>query len=407
MENFYIEEIHEPEIESLPVEIVERKGLGHPDTICDAIAENVSIALSQYYLEKFGKIFHHNIDKVLLVGGQALPKFGAGVLLQPLRIIVSGRVTTEVVKNSQKFQIPFGTIIKSSVRKWFRENFRFLNPDLHTIIDYKVGPGSWDLRCLGEEFEEVPLANDTSVGIGFAPLSTLENLVYKIEHFLNSKEFKHQHPAVGEDVKVLGLRRGRKITLIIASAIVSKYILTSQMYVSLKEEITEEILQKAKQIVPDYEVEVFLNTGDCYEKNIYYITVTGTSAEQGDDGATGRGNRVNGLITPFRPMTIEATAGKNPVNHVGKIYNVVAKNISEIIYQQFSSFGIKEVYTFLLSQMGKPINQPLLTCIKIKMDKKKKLTQELKKEIFKLAKEKIQNIKNYTLKILDKEFTLF
>lgn len=124
MENFLIEEIFEPEIESLPIEIVERKGLGHPDTICDAIAECVSIALSQYYLEKFGKISHHNIDKVLLIGGEALPKFGAGFLLQPIRVIVSGRVTTEVIKDSQRYQIPFGTIIKTSVRKWFRENFQ-------------------------------------------------------------------------------------------------------------------------------------------------------------------------------------------------------------------------------------------------------------------------------------------
>lgn len=407
MNNLFIEETFEPEIEELPVEIVERKGIGHPDTICDAVAECVSIALSQYYLEKFGQIYHHNIDKVLLVGGEAFPKFGAGVLLQPIRIIVSGRVTSEVFKDSQKYQIPFGTIIKTSVRKWFRENFRFLNPDLHVIIDYKVGPGTWDLRCLGEEFKDVPLANDTCVGVGFAPLTRLETLVYEVERFLNSKEFKHQHPAVGEDVKVLGLRKGRKITLLIASAIVSKYILTPQMYFNLKEEVIEEVLQKAKNLVPDYEVEVLLNTGDCYERNLYYLTVTGTSAEQGDDGATGRGNRVNGLITPFRPMTIEATAGKNPVNHVGKLYNVIAKNLSELIYQQFSNYGVKEVYTLLLSQMGAPINQPILSYIKLKMDKKKKLSQELKEGISNLVQEKIQNIENYTFKILDREFTLF
>lgn len=407
MENLIIEETFEPEIESLPVEIVERKGLGHPDTICDAIAETVSVALSQYYLEKFGKIFHHNIDKVLLVGGQALPKFGAGVLIQPIRIVVSGRVTVDFLKDSQKHLIPFGTIIKTAVRKWFRENFRFLNPDLHVIIDYKVGPSSWNLECLGENFEDIPLANDTSVGVGFAPLTSLENLVYQIERFLNSKEFKHQHPAVGEDVKVLGLRKGRKITLTIASAIVSKYILTPRMYFNLKEEITEEVLQKAKQLVPGYEVEVFLNTGDCYEKNLYYLTVTGTSAEQGDDGATGRGNRVNGLIAPFRPMTIEATAGKNPVNHVGKIYNVVAKDIAEAIYQKFSEYGVKEVYTVLLSQIGKPINQPLLSYIKIKMDKKKKFSPEIKEGITQLVEEKLKNIKDFTLRILDKEFILF
>ncbi len=54
-----------------------------------------------------------------------------------------------------------------------------------------------------------------------------------------------------------------------------------------------------------------------------------TSVEMGDDGATGRGNRGNCLITPMRPMSIEAIAGKNPVNHVGKIYNVIAQQVAE------------------------------------------------------------------------------
>ena len=53
-----------------------------------------------------------------------------------------------------------------------------------------------------------------------------------------------------------------------------------------------------------------------------YLTVTGLSAEQGDDGEVGRGNRVNGLITPSRAMSLEAAAGKNAVAHVGKLYNL-------------------------------------------------------------------------------------
>lgn len=35
------------------VEIVERKGLGHPDTICDAVMESVSVALPEAYLKNF------------------------------------------------------------------------------------------------------------------------------------------------------------------------------------------------------------------------------------------------------------------------------------------------------------------------------------------------------------------
>ncbi|MGH2349196.1 MAG: methionine adenosyltransferase, partial [bacterium] len=38
------------------VEIVERKGVGHPDSICDAIMDRVSVALSREYLRRFGTI---------------------------------------------------------------------------------------------------------------------------------------------------------------------------------------------------------------------------------------------------------------------------------------------------------------------------------------------------------------
>ena len=55
-----------------------------------------------------------------------------------------------------------------------------------------------------------------------------------------------------------------------------------------------------------------------------YLTVLGTSADGADGGQVGRGNRVNGLISLHRPMSTEAAAGKNPVSHVGKIYNLLA-----------------------------------------------------------------------------------
>ncbi|HSJ96111.1 MAG TPA: methionine adenosyltransferase, partial [Myxococcota bacterium] len=66
--------------EAEPVEVVERKGLGHPDSICDALAEAFSLALSRFYREHFGRILHHNVDKVLLVGGRAEPAFGGGAV---------------------------------------------------------------------------------------------------------------------------------------------------------------------------------------------------------------------------------------------------------------------------------------------------------------------------------------
>jgi S-adenosylmethionine synthetase len=407
MGDIVVEEFYYPSVEDMEVEIVERKGLGHPDYICDGVAEAVSKALSSYYLENYGRILHHNVDKVLLVGGQSNPWFGGGVVLQPIRIIVSGRLTTDVQLESGFKPIPFGTIIVDATKRWIKESFRFLDPEVHVIVDYKVGRGSVDLRAIVEAETDVPLANDTSVGLAFAPLSSLERLVYETERYLNSRGFKSKLPMVGEDVKVMGLRRGSKIVLTIASAMISSLILDPGEYVSVKEQVKEEVLDLATRITPNHVVEVYVNTADIREKNIFYLTVTGTSAEHGDDGATGRGNRVNGLITPFRPMSLEATAGKNPVSHVGKIYNVVAKDIAETIYMKLSNKGVREVYVSLLSQIGKPINKPQIAHIKIKMEKEMKLTNDIRMEAEALAYEKLERITEYTKKIVQGELQLF
>lgn len=407
MGDIVVEEFYYPSVEDMEVEIVERKGLGHPDYICDGVAEAVSKALSSYYLENYGRILHHNVDKVLLVGGQSNPWFGGGVVLQPIRIIVSGRLTTDVQLESGFKPIPFGTIIVDATKRWIKESFRFLDPEVHVIVDYKVGRGSVDLRAIVEAETDVPLANDTSVGLAFAPLSSLERLVYETERYLNSRGFKSKLPMVGEDVKVMGLRRGSKIVLTIASAMISSLILDPGEYVSVKEQVKEEVLDLATRITPNHVVEVYVNIADIREKNIFYLTVTGTSAEHGDDGATGRGNRVNGLITPFRPMSLEATAGKNPVSHVGKIYNVVAKDIAETIYMKLSNKGVREVYVSLLSQIGKPINKPQIAHIKIKMEKEMKLTNDIRMEAEALAYEKLERITEYTKKIVRGELQLF
>lgn len=77
-------------VEEQSVEIVERKGQGHPDYMADGISEYASLYLSRYYLSTFGVILHHNVDKTLVVGGQARPIFGGGEVIQPIYILVSG-----------------------------------------------------------------------------------------------------------------------------------------------------------------------------------------------------------------------------------------------------------------------------------------------------------------------------
>lgn len=402
--NILVETIRVQPVEEMIVELVERKGLGHPDYVADSAAEAASKALCRYYIKEYGMILHHNLDKVLLVGGQANPVFGGGEVIQPIYILVSGRATTEVIRNGRIEPIPVGTIVVKAVKDWIRRNFRFLDPDSHVVVDYRIGKGSVDLVEVFKARAKAPLANDTSIGVGYAPLSTLEKLVFQTERMLNSREFKEKLPAVGEDIKVMGLRKNKSIELTIAAAMISSQLRDVDEYVNVKEEVRERILDLASKIASDYDVRVYINTADMVEKGIVYLTVTGTSAEHGDDGATGRGNRVNGLITPMRPMSLEATAGKNPVNHVGKIYNVAASLIARKIYEQVK--GVREVYVELLSQIGRPIDDPLIANIKI-LPETKELPQHIISEIEVIANEGLENITKITDMVLKEEVILY
>ena len=396
--NIVVRDLTQPPVEHTQVELVERKGLGHPDYISDAVAEEASRQLSLYYRERFGVIMHHNLDKVLLVGGQANPRWGGGDVLHPIYVIVSGRATTEIRTSSGIEEIPVGRIVLKAVKDWIKRNLRFLDPETHVVVDYKIGKGSADLRGIFESRSGSHRANDTSFGAGFAPLTTLERLVLEAERTLNSPEFKSKVPASGEDVKVMGLRTGKTIDLTIANAIVSRFVKDKDEYMGVKDEIKEKVLDLASHIAPDYDVRVYVNNGDIPEEEVFYITVTGTSAEHGDDGATGRGNRVNGLITPMRPMSLEAAAGKNPVNHIGKIYNVAATELAQLIYAKVPS--IKEVYVRLLGQIGRPIDDPLIADVSLIMEGGARLTDDVRSEIKSIVDEYVSRLPDLTEKFV-------
>ncbi len=403
--NIVVRELQQPAVEESQVELVERKGLGHPDYISDAVAEEASRQLSIYYRERFGTIMHHNLDKVLLVGGQAAPRWGGGDVLQPIYIIVSGRATTEVRTSSGVEEVPVGRIILKAVKEWIKRNLRFLDPETHVVVDYKIGKGSADLRGIFESRSASHRANDTSFGAGFAPLTTLERLVMETERTLNSQEFKSRVPASGEDVKVMGLRNGNVIDITVANAIVSRFVRDKDEYMSVKEEIKEKVLDVASKIAPNYDVRVYVNSGDIPEEEVFYLTVTGTSAEHGDDGATGRGNRVNGLITPMRPMSLEAAAGKNPVNHIGKIYNVVATELARLIYTKVPN--VREVYVRLLGQIGRPIDDPLIADVSLLMERGVSVSSNVRAEIASLVDEYLSKLPQLTERFLAGAVQLF
>lgn len=360
--NINVERVPLTPIEEQTVEIVERKGRGHPDYIADSISEEVSHALSVYYQKNFGVVLHHNVDKSLVVGGRASPKFGGGEVDEPIYLIVAGRTVTQVVQDGELVTIPVGCIAVGAMKEFLRHNLRFLDVERHVICNYMIRQGSADLVKNFDVSREMPLSNDTSFGVGFAPLSETERIVYETETYLNSPRCKKELPEVGEDIKVMGLRRNNHIDVTIAAPQISSLTPDLDHYLSVKTDVQNLSYDLATKIT-ERDVTVHVNTADKPEKGIVYLTVTGTSAEAGDDGNTGRGNRVHGLITPCRPMSLEAAAGKNPINHVGKIYNVLAGEIAQKIGREVK--GVQEVYVKLLSQIGKPIDQPMVADVQL------------------------------------------
>jgi S-adenosylmethionine synthetase len=349
-----------PFAESEGVEIVERKGKGHPDTLCDALAEQLSTALCRFYQERFGLILHHNVDKALLYGGAARPAFGGGLVAEPFEIFLAGRATREY----GGVKVPVEELAVEGSREWLRRNLHALDPDRDVKIHCLIRPGSSDLveLYLRSRQTGIWLANDTSCGVGFAPLSELERVVLQVETFLNSPGIKERFPEYGEDIKIMGVRNGGKMVLTLACAFVDRFVGDLRDYLEKKRKLAQ-LARETAQRITGLEVEVEVNTGDDESGGHVYLTVTGTSAEAGDDGQVGRGNRVNGLITPYRPMTLEAGAGKNPVTHVGKLYNLIANTMASAMVEAIPEVLACQCY--LVSQIGRPVADPQIADIRL------------------------------------------
>jgi S-adenosylmethionine synthetase len=354
--NIKVEELLQTPIEKQQIELVERKGIGHPDSISDGLAEAVSRALCREYITKCGGVLHHNTDETQIVAGRSSPKFGGGEVLQPVYILLVGRATKEF----EGVELATESVALQAARRYLKNTLVNIDLERDVIMDCKLGTGSSDLRDVFNR-DRVPIANDTSFGVGHAPFSELENLVYNTERQLLT-DLKSRMPAIGEDMKVMGLRDGEDISLTICSGMIGKYIDDMDSYINMTEEMKTYVEELSTRYT-ERDVKVFINTADNLKAQCVFLTVTGTSAEMGDDGSVGRGNRCNGLITPNRPMSMEATSGKNPINHIGKIYNLLSTQMARDIVKAVPE--VQDVYIRLLSQIGKPIDQPLVASAQI------------------------------------------
>lgn len=382
-----------------PIEFVERKGVGHPDSLIDGIVESISLELCKSYMDVAGQILHHNVDKGLIIGGASEVDFGKGTITRPIEVILTGRATT-TFKNAT---IPIDEIAIRTADAYLRKHTRFLDVDKEVKISSKIIRGSSDLNGIFSRGDGVPLANDTSFGIGFAPLTETEKLTLETEEYLNSSEYKKRMPMVGEDIKVMGVREHDGIMLTIAIAFVAHLVKDINEYVKVKETVAKDVKQLAKKYTKK-NVEIAINTGDSHEDEDVYLTKSGLSCEAGDDGSVGRGNRTNGLITPFRHMSLEAAAGKNPINHVGKIYSILSTEIAKDIVKQYPV--VRECNVAIVSQIGRRIDDPKNLSIDVIMEKGQR-AGVINSKIKGIAQESLNNIATITRELSSGKYKMF
>jgi len=363
-----VTELKQVPLERQGVEIVERKGLGHPDYICDSIMNEISIALSKEYRRRFGEIVHHNIDKGLLVAGETEGRFGGGTIKRPMLMVFGDRATFQIDED----KIDVDRIAVETAKNWFRTKLRFVDPEKHVKYQVEIRPGSAELTDIFKRRESEGQflgANDTSAAVGYAPLTATEKLVLETEGHLNSPDFKKSFPESGEDIKVMALRHNDRMELTVSMAFVDRFIASENDYFTKKQSILEALRSFVESKTTFNRLDIDFNTLDARGRGLpgIYTTVTGTSADDADSGQVGRGNRVNGIIPLNRPSSSEAAAGKNPVSHVGKIYNLLSFKIADRIHREVS--GIEEVYVWLLSKIGIPIDQPAIASAQLILSK--------------------------------------
>jgi len=358
-------------------EFIERKGVGHPDTLADLLAEYLSNKYSRYTLEKFGVVLHHNFDKVGLLGGASFVTFGKGYLTKPIKVLINGRASI----SCGLVDIPVKKLIEQWVKEFFKNRLYKLDPDKHLKIVFNLSSQSSPGKTYEKEsknsvrkfwFEprtinDLPeikqlVSNDTSIGVGYAPRSVLEEMVLDIEKTLNSEKYRKKRPWTGFDIKIMAFREGFNVKMTICIPQIADRVKSIEEYkqnIEIADRDIKNIICKYKKKVKNFELNI--NTRDKFDCSEVYLTAIGSSIESGDEGLVGRGNRINQLISINKPMSMEGACGKNPVYHIGKVYYLFALKLANKIYKKF---GIKnEVY--LASQSGRDLLDPWISVVAV------------------------------------------
>ncbi|MBV9163784.1 MAG: hypothetical protein JO281_20040 [Pseudonocardiales bacterium] len=299
-------------------EVVERKGLGHPDTLADGIAELASIRYSEYCLREFGAVLHHNLDKLAVLGGRVAFGPTSGHYVHPLRIIFGGRASHSFAGTP----IPVPEILITAAR----DQVQLALPSYdQTLVEVRIEttdsskfPHWFTPRSLEDLPERTRVrCNDTAYLVAVTPRTPAELIALLTEAWLASQ------PWSGSDIKILIARRRRHFDVTVCVPALAGRVHSTPEFRDLLTTAEKTLTDLIYDHTPeDIEVEVHCNTKENSTEgplSAQYFTVSGSALDYGEDGLVGRGNARHGLISPAHAAGNEVTFGKNPTYHVGKV----------------------------------------------------------------------------------------
>lgn len=264
-------------------------------------------------------------------------------MIKPWRIILDGRLSDSFGNK----KIPILEIQTAASKKFLKSILPRLDLEkglefISYTSSYSKNP-RWFKPLTVDDLPdaEKPYSNDTSTCSGYWPLSLTERLSLLLEGYFYNSLGLPKFSFVGQDIKVMSVRRKNIIDITMCVPFFSSDIYNWDIYYEKKSQIYKELKELAEIFVDGkYTINLYLNTQDEMAKKtnngvgLYFVT-SGSALDSGEEGVVGRGNRSRGIISSGRPINMEAIWGKNPIYYVGKVYTYLADKIAKEIAESF------------------------------------------------------------------------
>ncbi len=323
------------------IEIVERKGLGHPDTLADKLAELCSKTYARYCYKNFGCVLHYNFDKLYIGGGKFIYQDNKIIKENKIRIELNGRASNTM--NGKKIDID--GLLTPVIKKYIKSIIPRIDVENDLYIKINCTQNSKrDNWYTPKSIEDIPdakevFASDTSLCVAHGGMTFVEKIAMEVENFFwnyDTEAFPTpKFSDIGQDIKVMVSRIENNISVTVCMPVYKDIYETQEEYeeiVMKYEKLLEKVISKIKNLNNyTYKVDINKLPSGSYRN---YSLLKGSCIECGEEGVVGRGNNSQGLITAFRNHTVEASSGKNVRYHTGKVVDFMARQAVKRIYNE-------------------------------------------------------------------------